>query len=154
MVLSFVVDIQGRRRSSLPPSLDLPLQDDVKNAVDLFRRQFDVYTDIHLQVRAVDDLFLTFTSRNSNIVRPHLFRSVLGDFLARGEYDFATTVLKSLRQRVLNTFDSTNRDLDEKRQLSQEQSMITSEFNDLLLETQAASLRLTGCRLAIPLLPT
>ena len=151
----------GNRRSSLPPSFDVPLSQDIRTAVDLFRRQYDTYTDPNLQIAAINNVFDTFFSSNSDesscFPRPHKLRSILGGFLARGEYDLSVIVLKSLRQRCLKAIqhlqeNPESQNINFSSQNNNNIRLIASEFNDLILETQAASLRLAQCRLPIPLI--
>lgn len=121
--------------------MDVPLQHEARLAVETLRAQFDHYVIAGLQVKAVDDFFLAVMAAPPHPPQPHKFRSMLGDFLARGEYDLALIILKSLRRRCVAATIT----------LSQ-QEMLVSEFNDLLEETQSAAVGLTGCKLPVPVL--
>ena len=99
-----------------------------------------------MQVQALEDLFSVFMQPPPHPPAPNQLRSAIGDFLARGEYDFAVAALKSLRRKCVDAYASNaipSQGL---------QPYFEQEFNHLVTETQSAALRLTGCRLPIPLL--
>ena len=100
-------------------------------------------------MKVVDGLFEFVMGKNCiNIIpQPHKLRSCIGDFLARGEYDICVYILKSLRIRCVKAYKF---HAISNSQLSQQiKPFFEQEFNDLISETQAAALRLTGCKLPV-----